>query len=191
MRFVRSLVLSLKEQQYIEAARAMGVPGRQLLSRHVLPAIWGLVLVQASFGVGGYMGAEATLSVLGLGVQRPTPDLGLMVVDGADQLSANTVEALAPSLLLTAIIVAFVFVGDGLRDAFDPVTQGSSVAHGHPPKPEQRRHTWSVRCPIGRLAAGSKYSKPTTTNNTVRRRSAWDASCCCELLTNASVARLL
>lgn len=119
LRFVRSLVLSLKEQQYVEAARAMGIPGYQILARHLLPATWGLVLVQASFGVGGYMSFEATLSVLGLGVQRPTPDLGLMVSEGFDQLFANSVEALAPSLLLTAIIVAFAFVGDGLRDAFD------------------------------------------------------------------------
>ena len=66
LRFVRSLVLSLKEQQYIEAARAMGTPRWQILSRHILPATWGLVLVQASFGVGAYMGFEATLSVLGL-----------------------------------------------------------------------------------------------------------------------------
>ena len=123
LRLVRSLVLSLKEQQYIEAARAMGLPDRPILRRHILPATWGLVLVQASFGVGAYMGFEATLSVLGLGVQRPTPDLGLMVGEGFDQLFANPVEALAPSLLLTVIIVAFAFVGDGLRDAFDPRDQ--------------------------------------------------------------------
>jgi ABC-type dipeptide/oligopeptide/nickel transport system permease subunit len=121
LRFVRSLVLSLREESYIEAARAMGMPGWQILRRHMLPATWGLVLVQASFGVGAYMSFEATLSVLGLGVQRPTPDLGLMVGEGFDQLFANTVEALAPSMLLTVIIVAFAFVGDGLRDTCDPL----------------------------------------------------------------------
>jgi peptide/nickel transport system permease protein len=101
LRLVRALALSLKEQPYVEAARAVGVPTRQILRRHLLPAMWGLVLVQASFGVAGYMGAEATLSVLGLGMQRPTPDLGLMMSDGFDELFANPVEALAPSLLLT------------------------------------------------------------------------------------------
>lgn len=120
LRLVRALVLSVKEQQYVEAAHALGIPGRQILRRHILPATLGVVLVQASFGVGAYMGFEATLAVLGLGVQRPTPDLGLMVSEGFDQLFANPVEALAPSLLLTAIIVACAFVGDGLRDAFDP-----------------------------------------------------------------------
>ncbi|MGH2343764.1 MAG: ABC transporter permease [Chloroflexota bacterium] len=120
MRFVRGLTLSLKEQQFVEAARTVGTPNWKIIVRHILPNTWGLVLVQATFGVGAYISTEAVLSVLGLGVQNPNPDLGVMVNAGIGQLSLNPVEALAPSALLTIIVVAFAFVGDGLRDAIDP-----------------------------------------------------------------------
>jgi oligopeptide transport system permease protein len=120
MRFVRSLTLSLKEQQFVEAARTIGTPNWKIIVRHILPSTWGLVLVQATFGVGAYIGNEAILSLLGLGVQKPNADLGVMVDDGIGQLTLNSVEAIAPSILLTVVIVAFAFVGDGLRDAIDP-----------------------------------------------------------------------
>ena len=120
MRFTRGQTLSLREQEFVEAARALGVPERRVIARHILPNIWGLVLVQATFGVGAYIGGEAVLSALGLGVQKPTADLGVMVQEGMAQLSANAVEAIAPSVLLTVITVAIAFVGDGLRDALDP-----------------------------------------------------------------------
>ena len=74
----------------------------------------------ATFGGGAYISTEAVLSLLGLGVQNPNPDLGVMVNAGIGQLSLNPVEALAPSALLTIIVVAFAFLGDGLRDAVDP-----------------------------------------------------------------------
>jgi ABC-type dipeptide/oligopeptide/nickel transport system permease subunit len=120
MRFVRGLTLSLKEQQFVEAARTVGTPSWKIITRHILPNTWGLVLVQATFGVGAYISTEAVLSLLGLGVQNPNPDLGVMVNAGIGQLSLNPVEALAPSALLTIIVVAFAFLGDGLRDAVDP-----------------------------------------------------------------------
>jgi oligopeptide transport system permease protein len=120
MRFVRGLTLSLKEQQFVEAARTVGTPSWKIIVRHILPNTWGLVLVQATFGVGAYISTEAVLSLLGLGVQNPNPDLGVMVNAGIGQLSLNPVEALAPSALLTIIVVAFAFLGDGLRDAVDP-----------------------------------------------------------------------
>lgn len=120
MRFVRGLTLSLREQQFVEAARTVGTPGWKIIIRHILPNTWGLVLVQATFGVGAYISTEAVLSLLGLGVQSPNPDLGVMVSSGIGQLSLNPVEALAPSVLLTVIVVAFAFLGDGLRDAVDP-----------------------------------------------------------------------
>jgi ABC-type dipeptide/oligopeptide/nickel transport system permease subunit len=120
MRFVRSLTLSLKEQQFVEAARTVGTPTRKIITRHILPSTWGLVMVQTTFGVGGYIGTEAVLSLLGLGVQKPNPDLGVMVAEGINNLPLNAVEAIAPSILLTVIIVAFAFLGDGLRDAIDP-----------------------------------------------------------------------
>lgn len=120
MRFVRSLTLTLREQQFVEAARTVGTPDWKIITRHILPSTWGLVMVQATFGIGAFIGTEAVLSLLGLGVQKPNPDLGVMVAEGINNLSLNAVEAIAPSVLLTVIIVAFAFLGDGLRDAIDP-----------------------------------------------------------------------
>jgi ABC-type dipeptide/oligopeptide/nickel transport system permease subunit len=120
MRFVRSLTLSLKEQQFVEAARTVGTPNRKIITKHILPSTWGLVMVQSTFGVGAFIATEAVLSLLGLGVQKPNADLGVMVAEGINNLSLNAVEAIAPSILLTVIIVAFAFLGDGLRDAIDP-----------------------------------------------------------------------
>lgn len=120
MRFVRGLTLSLREQQFVEAARTVGTPDWKIITRHILPSTWGLVMVQSTFGIGAFIGTEAVLSLLGLGVQKPNPDLGVMVAEGINDLSLNAVEAIAPSILLTVIIVAFAFLGDGLRDAVDP-----------------------------------------------------------------------
>src|SRR5437763_500540 len=75
MRFVRALTLSLKEKQFVEAATSIGTPRWKIITRHILPNTWGLVLVQATFGVGGFIYNETTLSLLGLGVQPPNPDL--------------------------------------------------------------------------------------------------------------------
>jgi len=123
MRFVRGLTLQYKEMQFVEAARSLGVSDRQIIVQHILPNTWGLVLVQASFLVAGFIYNEVVLTILGFGVQIPTPDLGLMADSALGQLEVNWVETMAPSILLTILIVAFAFLGDGLRDAFDPQTK--------------------------------------------------------------------
>jgi oligopeptide transport system permease protein len=123
MRFVRGLTLQYKEMQFVEAARALGVSNREIVTRHLLPNTWGLVLVQATFTVSGFIYTEIVLSILGLGVQIPTPDLGYLADQALANLEVNWVEAVAPSALLTILIVAFAFLGDGLRDAFDPQTK--------------------------------------------------------------------
>lgn len=120
MRFVRGLTLQYKEMQFVEAARALGDSNWSIVTRHILPNTWGLVLVQASFFVSGFIYTEIVLSVLGLGVQAPTPDLGYLADQALANLEVNWVETIAPSALLTILIVAFAFLGDGLRDAFDP-----------------------------------------------------------------------
>lgn len=120
MRFVRALTLSLKEQQFIEAAHSIGTPHWRVITRHILPSTWGLVLVQATFGVGGFIYNETTLSLLGLGVQPPNPDLGTLVSLGAQNINLNWLESVAPAALLAVLVVAFAFLGDGLRDAVDP-----------------------------------------------------------------------
>ncbi|HZU11687.1 MAG TPA: ABC transporter permease [Chloroflexota bacterium] len=124
MRFVRSLVLSMKEQQFIEAARTVGTGSWAIMIRHLLPNTYGLVLVQASFIVIGFIGTEAVLSLLGLGVQAPNPDLGVMLSQGASVLDLNYWEVLAPAIVLAILILTFTFLGDGVRDAVDPRTKG-------------------------------------------------------------------
>lgn len=120
MRFVRSLALSLKEQQFVEAARTVGTTPLKIITRHLVPSVWGLVLVQASFFIASIISTEAVLSIIGLGVNQPTPDLGSMLYDGAQYMDANAWGAFFPSLFLTILIVAFTFIGDGIRDAVDP-----------------------------------------------------------------------
>lgn len=120
MRFVRSLAFGLKEQPFVEAARASGSSGWKIVRKHLLPNMWGLILVQASFIVVSVISTETILSILGLGVSPPNPDLGSMLWDGSQRLDFSYSEVLFPSIVLTAIILAFTFVGDGVRDAVDP-----------------------------------------------------------------------
>lgn len=120
MRFVRGLGLSLKEQQFVEAARTSGSSSWKILTRHLLPNMYGLILIQASFLVIGFVYNEAVLSILGLGVQAPNPDLGAMLFNGAERMDYNYWEAIIPSIFITVIILAFTFLGDGVRDAVDP-----------------------------------------------------------------------
>jgi ABC-type dipeptide/oligopeptide/nickel transport system permease subunit len=122
MRFVRALTLSFKEQQFVEAAHAVGTPRWKIITRHILPNTWGLVLVQATFGIGGFIYNETTLSLLGLGVQPPNPDLGSLVSNGAQHIDINWLESVAPAAVLAVLVVSFAFLGDGLRDAVDART---------------------------------------------------------------------
>lgn len=120
MRFVRALTLSYKEQQFVEAAHSIGTHPLKIITRHILPNTWGLVLVQATFGVGGFIYNETTLSLLGLGVQPPNPDLGELIAIGAQHIDINWTESVFPAFVLAVLVVTFAFLGDGLRDAIDP-----------------------------------------------------------------------
>jgi peptide/nickel transport system permease protein len=120
MRFVRSLALSLKEQQFVEAARTSGTRSWKIIYRHLLPNMWGLVLVQCSFIVVSVINTETVLSIFGLGVEPPNPDLGQILYDGSQHLGFTYWEVLFASVLLTVIILSFTFVGGGVRDAVDP-----------------------------------------------------------------------
>ena len=118
-RFARGQTLTLREREFVEAARALGTPEWRIIVWHILPSVWGTILVQSTFGFGGMIGLETTLSVLGLGLQPPDPDLGMMAAAGTAGLGTNPLASLAPGLLLTLILVAVFCIGDGLRDAFD------------------------------------------------------------------------
>jgi peptide/nickel transport system permease protein len=119
-RFIRGELLSLKEQQFTEAARAIGLPNFRIIFRHLIPNAMSPVLVSAALMVGGMIGAEAGLSFLGLGIRPPTPSWGNMLSQGKDALLVAWWVAFVPGALLAIIMLAFNLIADGLRDALDP-----------------------------------------------------------------------
>jgi oligopeptide transport system permease protein len=124
-RLARGQVLSHKEREYVQAARAVGAGRRRILFRHLLPSTIGPLLVVASLAIPGYIFAEAALSFIGLGVNPPTPSWGSMILEGYPGLRSNPHLVLVPGLALTLLTLAFNFVGDGLRDAIDPRLHGT------------------------------------------------------------------
>jgi oligopeptide transport system permease protein len=119
-RLVRGQVLSVKEQEFVEAARALGVSTPRILLRYILPNCLAPIIVSIAFSIPGYILAEAGLSFLGLGVQPPTPSWGSMVFDSFPQMTFQPIFVIMPSVLIAFVMIAFTFVGDGLRDALDP-----------------------------------------------------------------------
>jgi oligopeptide transport system permease protein len=122
-RYVRGQTLSLKGTQYIEAARSVGGTARAVITRHIVPNLFNIVLTAATLDVVGIITAEATLSLLGLGVQAPGSSLGLMISDASGQIYIQWTEVLWPVLVLAALVLCFSFVGDGVGDAFNPRTK--------------------------------------------------------------------
>lgn len=118
-RLVRAQTLSLKSRDYIEAARAMGASGPRIAVRYILPNAIGPILVATSFGIPGAIATEAGLSLLGLGVQPPTPSWGTMLVEGISYTVVAPHLMLAPALVFAITLLAFNWVGDGVREGFD------------------------------------------------------------------------
>jgi len=122
IRLTRAMVLSLKEQEFIQAIRALGAAPNRLLLRHILPASLAPIVVQAALSIGTAILEAAGLGFLGLGAQPPTPELGTMLSDafkGGYSLSSPW-TILFPGLLITLMVLAFNLLGDGLRDGLDP-----------------------------------------------------------------------
>jgi peptide/nickel transport system permease protein len=119
-RFIRGEVLSLKEKQFTEAARAIGLPHRTIILRHLIPNGISPVLVSAAMMVSSMIYSEAGLSFLGIGIRPPTPSWGNMMSAGRDALLVAWWVALFPGGILAATMLSFNLLADGLRDAFDP-----------------------------------------------------------------------
>jgi peptide/nickel transport system permease protein len=119
-RVVRADVLSVREREFVFAARAIGSTDVRIILRHVLPNVLGPVIVLASLAVGQIIILEAALSFLGLGIQRPTPSWGGMLADGRAHIRNYPHIAIAPGVMIFLTVLAFNLVGDGLRDALDP-----------------------------------------------------------------------
>ena len=125
-RLARGQVLSLREKEFVEAARSIGATNIQIMFRHLLPNIMGPLIVAETLAIPGYISYEAFLSFIGLGVNPPTPSWGSMIATGAASIRTYPSQALFPGLALAITMFAFNFLGDGLRDALDPRMRGSS-----------------------------------------------------------------
>lgn len=119
-RVVRGECLRIRELEFVTSARAIGVPPRSIMSRHVLPNVLGYVLVSATLGVGGAILTEAGLSFLGLGVQPPTPSWGNILTSGKDYLHVAWWLMTFPGLGILVTVLSFNLVGEAIRDAIDP-----------------------------------------------------------------------
>lgn len=119
-RLVRGQTLSLREREFIEAARASGAKPLKILFGHILPNALGPIIVQATFGIPSAILFEAFLSFLGVGIQEPTPSWGSMAAQGLAGIRISPHMVLAPAIALSLTLMAFNFLGDGLRDALDP-----------------------------------------------------------------------
>ncbi len=119
-RIVRGQTLSIKEKEFIEAARAAGVSGTGIVRRHIVPNAVGPVVVYVTLTIPNVILAESFLSFLGLGVQEPLTSWGVLISEGAGQMESAPWALFFPSLFMAVTLFCFNFIGDGLRDALDP-----------------------------------------------------------------------
>ncbi|MDH5457015.1 MAG: ABC transporter permease subunit, partial [Gammaproteobacteria bacterium] len=118
-RIVRGQTLSLREREFVEAARLTGVSTTRILFRHIAPNLIGIVVVYVTLTIPQAILVESFLSFLGLGVQEPQTSLGTLVDDGVNQMERAAWTLLIPATLLAVILMCFNFLGDGLRDQLD------------------------------------------------------------------------
>ena len=121
-RLVRGQALSLREREFVLAAKASGAGGGHIIVRHLLPNLLGPVIVAVTFLVPKAIFAEAALSYIGIGVSPPTPSWGSMVLEGYQVLFVTYQQVLFPCVAIAVVMLAFTFLGDGLRDILDPRT---------------------------------------------------------------------
>jgi oligopeptide transport system permease protein len=119
-RIVRGQTLSIKQKEFIEAARAAGVGTAGIIGRHVVPNVFGPVVVYVTLTVPAAILAESFLSFLGLGIQEPLTSWGVLIADGANQMETTPWMLIFPGLFMAVTLFCFNFIGDGLRDALDP-----------------------------------------------------------------------
>ncbi len=118
-RIVRSQALTIRQMGYIDAARSMGASTFTIIRRYILPNAMGPVVVAITFGIPGNMMTEAGLSLIGLGIEPPTPDLGTLISEGQQAMFSYPYLLLGPAVVFALTLLGFTFLGDGIRDAFD------------------------------------------------------------------------
>lgn len=119
-RLVRGQLLSLKQKEFVEAAQSMGAGSGHIIIKHLLPNSLAPLIVQTAFGIPGLIAAEAGLSIVGVGITPPTPSWGSMMNEGLPFMRSYWHLPFFPTLVLVLVMLAFQFLGDGLRDALDP-----------------------------------------------------------------------
>jgi ABC-type dipeptide/oligopeptide/nickel transport system permease subunit len=119
-RLTRGQVLTLKRREFVEAARAMGAGNRRILGTHLFPNALAPIIVAATFGIPRAIITEAGLSFIGLGIQPPMPSWGSMIAEGVLSIQSQPYLVAGPAIAMATTLLAFNFVGDGLRDALDP-----------------------------------------------------------------------
>lgn len=124
-RLVRAEFLSLKERDFVQSARALGVGNRRIIMRHILPNSLTPVMVAAILGIAGAILTESALSFLGIGVQPPTPSWGNILTSGKDNIQIAWWLSLFPGLAILITVLSYNLLGEGLRDALDPRLRGS------------------------------------------------------------------
>lgn len=119
-RLIRGQVLTIKEKEFVEGARAAGSSPLKIILRHLVPNALGPVIVALTFGIPRAIFLEATLSFLGAGIVPPTPSWGVMIQQGYESIFAHPMEVTIPALAIAITMLSFSFIGDGLRDSLDP-----------------------------------------------------------------------
>ena len=119
-RVVRGQTLSLRHREFVEAARATGVPTWRIIASHIVPNLLGIVVIYTTVTVPSVILTESVLSFLGLGIQEPMTSWGVLIQDGTNVMEASPWMLLFPAALLSTTLYCFNFIGDGLRDALDP-----------------------------------------------------------------------
>ncbi|MET9483855.1 ABC transporter permease [Streptomyces sp. NPDC006638] len=119
-RVMRGSVITIKQADYVQAAKALGAGTTRILFKHILPNALAPVIVVATISLGGYISAEATLSYLGLGLSSPTVSWGIDISDGANQIRVAQHILIYPSIMLSITVLAFIMLGDAVRNALDP-----------------------------------------------------------------------
>jgi oligopeptide transport system permease protein len=120
MRITRSVAIAARDQDYVKAARALGAGPARVIWRHMLPNCLAPVLVYATIALGAFIGIEATLSFLGIGLREPVVSWGVMISEARDYLRVAPFLLLFPAAFLAVTVLAFVMLGDAVREAFDP-----------------------------------------------------------------------
>jgi oligopeptide transport system permease protein len=119
-RIVRSAAASLSKQEFVEAARSLGLSHSRILFRHIVPNMLGPVIIYATLTIPSFILYEATLSFIGLGIEPPNSSWGKLIQEGANYLETNLTVLAVPAVMFSLTLFAFNFLGDGLRDALDP-----------------------------------------------------------------------